>query len=437
MERQLRHPHVVVVLRVHEDFVEVERTRSKLLAAVDERPARAAVGRPIQTALRALRFDLRVHDLRVRLRDVHPHLADEIVGESRARARPVVAAVGRLVDAAFGRRTAADDRPRPALPAPGARVHLVGACPVDRDRHGAGLIVDEEHLLPRPAAVFRAVHAALGSPSERVADRRDERDVRVLRVHLHLADLADVLQPGELPRSARVRGPVHAAPEDHVRPDCLAARPDVDDVRVGIGDVDCANRSGRHLAVGDRRPRDAVVPGLPDAAAGRAHVEHAGLRAHAGRRRRAAAAVRPDRSPPQILIGLRIDDGVRARLGNRASRGATVPEHDERQRRAGEQYQLSHDGSPCWCAILAPARSDQIVTGARLPPSLKLRRTAEALAEAGQPSDLGSPERLALQQCEPSGPPDIAGLRPACGDLFHRLFGPFRLAGRSEDRPCT
>ena len=297
----------------------------------------------------------------------------------------MVAAVGRLVDAAFGRRPPADDGPRPALAPPGARVYFVRVGPVDRDRHGAGLIVDEEHLLPRPAAVFRAVHAALGSPSERVADRRDERDVRVLRVHLHLADLADVLQPGELPRSARVRGPVHAAPEDHIRPDCLAARPDVDDVRVGIGDVDCANRSGRHLAVGDRRPRDAVVPGLPDAAAGRAHVEHAGLRAHAGRRRRAAAAVRPDRSPPQILIGLRIDDGVRARLGNRASRGATVPEHDERQRRAGEQYQLSHDGSPCWCAILAPARSDQIVTGARLPPSLKLRRTAEALAEAGQP----------------------------------------------------
>ena len=43
---------------------------------------------------------------------------------------------------------------------------------------------------------------------------------------------------------------------------------------------------------------------------------------------------------------------------------------------------------------IAPHETD----GARgFPPSLKLRRTAEALAEAGQPSETGSPERLALQ----------------------------------------
>jgi len=44
---------------------------------------------------------------------------------------------------------------------------------------------------------------------------------------------------------------------------------------------------------------------------------------------------------------------------------------------------------------IAPHETD----GARgFPPSLKLRRTAEALAEAGQPSETGSPERLALQR---------------------------------------
>ena len=43
---------------------------------------------------------------------------------------------------------------------------------------------------------------------------------------------------------------------------------------------------------------------------------------------------------------------------------------------------------------IAPHETD----GARgFPPSLKLRRTAETLAEAGQPSETGSPERLTLQ----------------------------------------
>src|SRR4029077_17764047 len=104
---------------VDEDLVEVERPRAKPRTAVDQRPRHAGVGRAIQTALRAHRLRLRVHDLRVRLRDVNPYLADEIVGEAVAHARPVIAAVDRLVDPAFARRPAADDRPRLALRAPG------------------------------------------------------------------------------------------------------------------------------------------------------------------------------------------------------------------------------------------------------------------------------------------------------------------------------
>ena len=197
--------------------------------------------------------------------------------------------------------------------APG--VQLVRVRPVDRDRHDAGLIVDEEHFLPRLAAVLRPIDAALGSPAERIAERRDVGDVGVLRMDLELADLADILQAR---RTASVR-PASVdlyTPRPRITFDRIASLPgpDVDDVRIRVRHVDRADRSGRHLAVGHRHPGDAVVLGLEHAAAGRAHVEHVRLRAHAGGRGRSAAAVRTDRSPAQILIRVRIDDDVGVRL---------------------------------------------------------------------------------------------------------------------------
>src|SRR5213079_110313 len=107
---------------------------------------------------------------------------------------------------------------------------------------------------------------------------------------------------------------VHAAAEDDVRSDGLAARAGVDDVRIRIGDVDRADRSGRDLSVAHREPRDAEVLRLPDAAAGGAHVEDVRLRAHARRRGRSAAAMRADVPPAQILIEIRIDGRVAAGL---------------------------------------------------------------------------------------------------------------------------
>ena len=125
VEVELRHPDVVLVLRTDEHLVEVERPRAQRLAAVDERPVRAAVGRAIQSALRALRFDLRVDDLRIRLRDVDPDLADQIVGKSVARRATSDRRRRSSCRRRLRRRAAADDRPRLALSAPRAGVELV------------------------------------------------------------------------------------------------------------------------------------------------------------------------------------------------------------------------------------------------------------------------------------------------------------------------
>src|SRR5439155_23679690 len=114
----------------------------------------------------------------------------------------------------------------------------------------------------------------------------------------------------ELPRLAGVDRLVPTAAEDHVRADRLAAGPDVNDMRVRVGDVDGADRSGGDLSVGHREPGVAVVLGLPHTAAARAHVENVRLRPNAGRGRGASAAMRPDRSPAEVLLRFQINNPV-------------------------------------------------------------------------------------------------------------------------------
>ena len=65
--------------------------------------------------------------------------------------RPRLAAVGRLEQAAA--RAAARHLVLDAIRLPQRRVHHVGIAPIDRDVDGAGLVVAEQHLAPRLAAV--------------------------------------------------------------------------------------------------------------------------------------------------------------------------------------------------------------------------------------------------------------------------------------------
>src|SRR5205823_6652976 len=96
-------------------------------------------------------------------------------------ALPCVAPVARDVDAA--RRAAAEHRPgvHHDLPRTGeqdARILLV-----DREARASGVLVDEQHLLPRLAAVGGAIDAAVVLWTGRAAERADEDDVRVGRMN--------------------------------------------------------------------------------------------------------------------------------------------------------------------------------------------------------------------------------------------------------------
>jgi len=108
------------------------------------------------------------------------------------------------------------------------------------------------------------------------------------------ADLAYLPQPDEAPGLAGISGLVDAAALDHIAPDRRAARADIDDVRVGLGELDGTDRAGGEEPVRDIRPRLAVIAGLPDTASGSAHVESKRLPAVTSNRGHATAAQGPD-----------------------------------------------------------------------------------------------------------------------------------------------
>src|SRR5688572_12710367 len=88
----------------------------------------------------------------------------------------------------------------------------------------------------------------------------------------------------------------------------LLAGADVDDVRIGLGDGDRADRASEE-PVRYGLPRLTAVGGLPNAAAGRTEVVDVGLRRNALDRRGAPAAIRPDFPPLHGFVLGRIEVG--------------------------------------------------------------------------------------------------------------------------------
>src|SRR5690349_17054336 len=75
------------------------------------------------------------------------------------------------------------------------------------------------------------------------------------------------------------------------------AHADVHDVRIAFGDRDRADRTGLEKTVGDVAPTDPHVFGLPQTAAGRAHVISLRVANDAGPGIRTPATKRTNRAP--------------------------------------------------------------------------------------------------------------------------------------------
>src|SRR6185312_12518092 len=92
--------------------------------------------------------------------------------------------------------------------------------------------IDAQHFLPRDTTVLRPVQAALFVRPEQVAGRRDEHGVGVVRADHDAADTLRVLESHVLPRRAAIERAVHAVAPRGRLPIVRLARADPHDVRV-------------------------------------------------------------------------------------------------------------------------------------------------------------------------------------------------------------
>ena len=290
-ERDVAEVDGVRVLRVGVDPRVVPRALRDAVRTAHQRPLLAAVVAAVEAALLRV-LDEGPHARGLRGGDRHGALGDDALGEALRQFLPRVATVDRLVDAAAG--PAAVHRPRLAIDLPEGGVEDARVGRIHHEVRRAGLVVDEQHLLPALAAVKGAEDAAVRVRSPHMALRCHVDNVGVPRVDADAGDLLGVLKTDVRPGGAPVGGLVDAVTVRRVAADGRLAHAGDDHVRVRLGDGDRADRGGLQELVGNRFPRAAAVGGLPQPAAGRAEVEDERLATNARDRGDTAAAERAD-----------------------------------------------------------------------------------------------------------------------------------------------
>ena len=302
---------------------------TEIAAIANPLPARAAVVGAIEAAL--CRLDQRIDAVRICGRR-HADAAQDARGKAVARhLLPGGAAVTRAIHPAAG--AAALHRPRLAVHLPHASPQHVRIARIHLDVNRAGLLIDEQHALPRLAAVPRAIDTALGIVAEGMAQRRDEHGVRIGRVDHHAADRLTVAQTGKLPGLAAIDRFIDTIAGDDVAADVGFAGADVDHVLVRRRHRNRTDRRRRLVElVPQGRPRIAAILGAPYAAARRTLVKGVGLLNHACDSADPATAERAD----QAILHAR-----KRRLGGRLR---LLRQRDRRQcRKRGAGQQKSED----------------------------------------------------------------------------------------------
>ena len=189
----------------------------------------------------------------------------------------------------------------------------MGIVRVHREAGTTGVFVDEEHLLPRLAAVVGAPDAARMLRTAADAHGADEEVLRIVGIHHDAGDQAGVRQAHVGPGAARVVGFVDTVAGG----DAIANHPGFARARpyhrmLGRIDRQRADRL-RRLLVEDRAPAVAATRRFPDAARSRADVgdvrvsRHAddGARAISVHRSIEAEAKRLERCCLAVLVILR------------------------------------------------------------------------------------------------------------------------------------
>src|SRR5205823_8268951 len=147
---------------------------------------------------------------------------------------------------------------------------------------------------PRLAAVGAAIDALAAVP--RIALRRGEHEIRILRVDHDLVDLDRVLEANMRPRLAGIDRFVHAVAERTLH---RVASAGIHNVGIGRRHLYRADAVDVRELIENRRPRHARASGLPNAAGGRPDVKHARLTDRAGDGRDAPTVKRADVAPAE------------------------------------------------------------------------------------------------------------------------------------------
>ena len=314
------------------------RAAHGVAVAGDAGPGAAAVGRAPDLAVLGLAsvprnpvagLEHRIDALRIRGRDRHRDLAHREVGQPDAVIRtiellPAVAAVARDVQAAAGSAAGAAIRVNLQLPRPREQVARVDG--VESDVGAPRVLVHEEHVLPALAAVHGAEDAAFGLRPVGVAERADVDDVGIGRMDGEPGNASGLFEPHERPGHPAVGGLVDPLPDGDVAADLPLAGAGPDDVGIGQGHPQRADRLHR-LVVEDGVPVNAAVGGLVDAPGGGADVVGVGVAGQTGGRGE-AVALGADVAP--LEVGVALGSGSLLGGGRRGGRGQGQEEEGER-----------------------------------------------------------------------------------------------------------
>jgi len=208
-------------------------------------------------------------------------------------ALPGIAAIFGAEDSATCSVNGRIGAPRRTMRVPSRGQQSVGTIGCNGEIGDANFRALVEDFRPMVAAIGGLIDAALVIGTVRMSKRADVNDVCILRIDDNTADLTRVAQADILPAHAAIGGAVHSVAGGEVGANVGFSSTDVNDFGIRGSDGNSADRSNG-LTVEDGRPGYSRVRGLPDAATNRAEVKRAGIAGNSGGRDSAAAPERPD-----------------------------------------------------------------------------------------------------------------------------------------------